>query len=715
MTMKIQSTSTGAGVQKVNETITSDKSSLNKGSLDKSSVSVHQIKTEDDRSSSNGSVHPGSKVMVPDKDKGSQSRDKHPPCASESREGTSTSATNRAAVKTTSRAAGKTASAAHPVQTSSVSHGDVGSVKNEPLDALFGDTDDGPGPAGEVGGYQQTRREGEQGREGNGERGGVRVKDMEVEMEGDNRHGVNLERQSQDARHVSEGGSQATSTSKRNRLKLKSPRQKTVEPVTEKTTGGAQLKDRDVATEGGRERQNPCVTTPSMVESPTACDSQADEIGRERRNMSTTLHSMAAEKQHLDGSPKNSSQVPHTTTCSSIPKATPSQSEALPPPSPSPTEGSIIVPCSFTPRTQDNAKRREPSLPNSQLLTFAFQGKRKKRTHASTSDEPSEVIESTSKKQRVHEEVGGGENARKTSVDGESERGRKNRKEDRAVPADKNGSTVDAVSVSTGLFSGQRSTGTRRNKKSVYVAGDQNSKSSADRPYIMDGLPMLETCEAAVVQQPGLAQAAVIQRPDLAQGAVVQQPGLAQVQQPSLAQGAVVQQPSLAQGAVVQQPSLAQPSLTQAAVVQHPGLAKGSVDVQAKNSISEDAAMDVQTLQEARVASTRQVSPRPPSPHPAVTPPPSQRKPPPTPDPAMFLSTRKKHKSPRDGAPTTPARASSRAVSPFHLNTTQRTTTTTQVHVWCTCMHKIEKSDFNQPFLHIKLTLNQYTSLIFSS
>ena len=630
-------------------------------------------------------------LQGPDKDKSSQSRDKHPPCVSESHEGASTSATNRAAVKTTSRAGGKTASAAHPVQTSSVSYGDVGSVKNEPLDALFGADE----AAGEVVGYQQTRREGEQGREGDGERGGVRVKDVEVEMEGDNRQGVNLERQSQDARDVAEGGS-ATSTSKRNRLKLKSPHQKTVEPVTEKTTGREQLKDRDVATEGGQERQNPCVTTPSMVESPTACDSQADEIGRERRNMSTTLHSVAAKKQHLDGSPKNSSQVPHTTTCSSNPKATPSQSEALPPPSPSPTEGSIIVPCSFTPRTQDNAKRREPSLPNSQLLTFAFQGKRKKRTHASTSDELSEVIESTSKKQRVHEEVGGGENGRKTSVDGESERGRKKRKEDGTVPADKNSSTVDAVSVSTGLFSGQRSTGTRRNKKSVYVAEDQNSKSSADRPYIMDGLPMLETCEAAVVQQPGLAQAAVIQQPDLAQGAVVQQPGLAQ-------------------GAVVQQPSLAQPSLTQAAVVQHPGLAKGSVDVRTKNSISEDAAMDVQTLQEARVASTRQVSPRPPSPHPAVTPPPSQRKPPPTPDPAMFLSTRKKHKSPRDGAPTTPARASSRAVSPFHLNTTQRTTTTTQVHVWCTCMHKIEKSDFNQPFLHIKLTLNQYTSLIFSS
>ena len=66
-----------------------------------------------------------------------------------------------------------------------------------------------------------------------------------------------------------------------------------------------------------------------------------------------------------------------------------------------------------------------------------------------------------------------------------------------------------------------------------------------------------------------------------------------------------------------------------------------------------------------------------------------QTAPPPTPDPALFLSTRKKRrKSPRDdsmAAPTTPDRPTSRPVSPYtqHISTTQVYVYTCTIQ--CTC------------------------------
>jgi hypothetical protein len=76
-------------------------------------------------------------------------------------------------------------------------------------------------------------------------------------------------------------------------------------------------------------------------------------------------------------------------------------SSSLVPSSPSqPPEGSVIVPCSLTPRTQDKSKK--PPLPDSQTLAFAFGGRRKKRPI----NETSEDTENQSKKKKVEEERG---------------------------------------------------------------------------------------------------------------------------------------------------------------------------------------------------------------------------------------------------------------------------------------------------------------------
>ena len=177
----------------------------------------------------------------------------------------------------------------------------------------------------------------------------------------------------------------------------------------------------------------------------------------------------------------------------------PTPSQTAPLPSPSQLEGSVIVPCSLTPPTQDKVKGHgKSSLPSSELLASAFQGKRKKRPLSTNSDEVSELVHKASKKQRVHDdrEDGGGK------IDSEAERmdvgvesGRNNGETEAAVRSTNSGLTG---ATSGGLFSGLKSKRMRTNTKEMTTV---KSSSKTGGPYLMEGLPMLETCDDPKVQQ----------------------------------------------------------------------------------------------------------------------------------------------------------------------------------------------------------------------
>ena len=610
-----QSPATGGSIQKINETIASVKSSLDKGpSLDKSSVNINEVKTErvdESRSAIDEGVPSqiGISASVNDKSplrkgKSPESRDKHPPHEA----GSSTA----------------TAAVHSVVQTFNTIRNENTTVKNEPLDSLFGDVDDGAaGPGIEFG--TSGERERVVGERERGEEGEKR----ERGEEGGRRQGV--KRQRQEIGGEVGSYSQTLPSSQRNRLKLMSPRRtKMVQSVTEEKEGvqesrrlRAELRD-EVG--DGQERQSSSIATPMMLETPMVDISQSEREGGEISEPGP--YNPKSKKQCLDtSSQRYGPQV--LDTANTNPKPTPSQSSvALP--SPSQLEGSVIVPCSLTPRTQDNANKGDRSLlPNSELLASVFRGKRKKRPHTGTSatDAVSEATESSKKKQRVCEEEGERDSRGKSSsvahregatteVREEKKRGTENGDQGKALAkTSTNGVCGEANGDTAGLFSEVRSEQTRKGKDSTPLAG---------KPYVMEGLPLLETREDAVYKN--------------------------------------VQQRIPGQGTVAEKP------------------------------ISGEALTDVQTPQEALDGvQTRKLHHRDQdssngrllAPNPDRSPPPSTQRhpPPPTPDPLMFLSTRKKRRSPRDSTatPTTPLRAtSSRVTSPFKLYTQH--TSTTQVH-----------------------------------
>lgn len=316
---------------------------------------------------------------------------------------------------------------------------------------------------------------------------------------------------------------------------------------------------------------------------------------------------------------KRTSQAPSNPVHPKSSPPTPSQTIALP--SPSQLEGSVVVPCSLTPRTQDSVKGHgKSSLPSSELLAYAFQGKRKKRPLSNNSDEVSESVKnSASKKQRVQEgrgeEGGGGEiDSEAERKDVKVERGRENGDAEAAVQ-DKNGDLTGATNG--GLFSGLKGERTRTTTKEMNtITASSNTSSSSSitatktgRHYIMDGLPMLETCEDVKVQR--------MERGTDEEG-------------------------------------------------------------QAKERHFGDVSMDVQTspLPSGPIGGSSDGAPSPIS---AKTP--LQKPPPSTPYPSTFLSTRRKRKSPHDTttptAPPTPAHGT-RPVSPLPFQTQHTTATQVQ-------------------------------------
>ena len=593
-------------VQRINETITSAKSSLEKSPLDV------VAKTEDECSPSTADAVTSSTTVfkVPVNNKSPLKRDKRPPSVSK---GTKIG-------NTTDMVAPKPASSAQPMGSASVGSRRGVSVKSESLDVLFGRMADTPTPAVAM---DMGEKEGE-----GGEGGGRSIK---AERQGEEERG----------RGVEVASPTTSAGSKRSKLKLK--RAKTTQSPEDYTATRVEFRDGDTKGEG----EDSSTVNPREMESPIVCDSQSDDSGMERNGDSILpgLRRPSVRTEQLRLSSQTSSQVPPISTTSTsnlqpTPSHPSSQSGSLTLPPLSQQEGSVIVPCSLTPRSQDKASGQRPSLPNSELLTFAFQGKRKKRSYKSASDDSTvETGEGTSKKQRVGEEGeesgGGGGRGEKEGArgggmmdfetagternavrDADALKGSRNERGDgrqRVVSG-------AAAAGDAGLFSGLQSTRARhKNTASTATA-------PSTRPAVMEGLPMLETYEDAVREK-------------------------SQQQQ------------------------------------QGQGQAHSTSNLQARkaSTTSDESPMAVQISVDSR---TPHPAPTGRFPHssPAVTPPPrarmatpppSRSRPSPTPDPSTFLTTRKKRKSPRNpsagSCPTTPAHdtaaSSSMAVSPLCLNT----------------------------------------------
>ena len=605
--VKNKGNSGNGSVQRINETITSAKSSLEKSPLDV------VAKTEDECSPSTANADTSSTTVfkVPVSNKSPLNRDKRPPSVSK---GTKIGIT-------TSSVAPKPAISAQPMGSASVGSRRGVSVKSESLDVLFGRMADTPTPAVAM---DMGEKEG-----GGGEGGGRSVK---AERQGEEERG----------RGVEVASPTTSAGSKRSKLKLK--RAKATQSPEDTTATRVEFRDGDTKGEG----EDLSTVNPREMESPIVCDSQSDDGGMERNGDSILpgLRSPSVRTEQLRLSSQMSSQVPPISSTSTsnlqpTPSHPSSQSGSLPLPPLSQQEGSVIVPCSLTPRSQDKARGQRPSLPNSELLTFAFQGKRKKRSYKSASDDSTvETGEGTSKKQRVGEEGeesggggGQGENEgarggmmnfgtaateRNAVRDADALKGSRNERDDgrqRVVSG-------AAAAGDAGLFSGLQST--RARHKNVNTASTTTAPGT--RPAVMEGLPMLETFEDAVREK-------------------------SQQQQ------------------------------------QGQGQAHSTTNLQARkaSTTSDESPMAVQVSVDSRTPHPTPTG-RSPLSSPAVTPPPSRSRPSPTPDLSTFLTTRKKRKSPRDpsagSCPTTPAHdtaaSSSMAVSPLCLNTQH---TNIQVHV----------------------------------
>ncbi|CAI8012351.1 Nibrin [Geodia barretti] len=313
---------------------------------------------------------------------------------------------------------------------------------------------------------------------------------------------------------------------------------------------------------------------------------------------------------------------------------------SLVPSSPSqPEEGSVIVPCSLTPRTQDKSKK--PPLPDSQTLAFAFGGRRKKRPV----NETSEDAENQSKKKKVEEERGkkGEEGDGDGEMKGSSEEGEikegaimsegveevskcqrsEGGKEVRSgLPQSTSVGNGGANAPSVGLFSGLKSKRGSGRAKSTTSA--PSTSKHQQLPPIMAGLPLLETCDDNTTTNGRSA--------------------------------AVCGNTNITTAKTEKEPSLAQEKLD----YQNERIKQEPEDVEMEIEASSDT----------------------PVPRPNPSPPPTtqitQAAPPTTPDPTLFLSARnRRRKSQRDDVTPTPAppppTSSSRAASPHTQLTTQAT------------------------------------------
>ena len=322
---------------------------------------------------------------------------------------------------------------------------------------------------------------------------------------------------------------------------------------------------------------------------------------------------------------QNSSKVPDDTA--SVPKPSPKTPSSLSSiTSPTQLEGSVIVPCSLTPQTQNNKAKKPNPLPDSQTMAFAFQSRRKKRTHQQTCDKELGTVEGENQSKKMKkgcEVVSGGEGVR-----GEGERNVVMELEMKKQDAVK---VKEAEQVTEPEQKGEGKNNTHNNTNNGSFCeinnkpsntgkqNDPNRDSECKRmktlPSIMTGLPLLETHEDSEVK---------CKLPN-----------------------------------------------------QPPQPPNTDLNTERKTVKSKKVPSDVElkNLKEKPNSnkSTGQCLSQRTSPTPCT----QQTAPPPTPDPTLFLSTRKKRrKNPRDdsmAAPTTPDRPTSRPVSPYtqHISTTQ--------------------------------------------
>ena len=120
-----------------------------------------------------------------------------------------------------------------------------------------------------------------------------------------------------------------------------------------------------------------------------------------------------------------------------------------------------IVPCSLT---QDKVKGHgKSSLPVSDLLVSAFQGKSKKRPLSTSSGEVSELVHKASKKQKVHDggEEGDGGGRIDSEAEGKDVGLESGEKPEAAVKSKNSGLTGVASGGSFSRFSPQHTTATQ--------------------------------------------------------------------------------------------------------------------------------------------------------------------------------------------------------------------------------------------------------------
>ena len=601
--------STSGTVQKIDETLTTAKGSFDKdaSSLENKSVCVkiEDCQKVNQASNTRTVTHIQS---VGDKSPLSNSKSpegtvKHPPPVSNSNgaSGASKAAPNSTTTKGEDSRRGQSA---------------VACVKSEPLDSLFGDDDmeecGPPGPLVGVGRHIKVSEERERGEE--------RQITQEVGLGG---RDENTEKSSQDL-----------SSSQRSRLKLTlSSQSQRQQPVEEKATAADRVKGRVVYSErscgANQERAN--VPPPSKTEAAPVTTSSRVASGTDTKRVAASVEFGNRNSKSVERSGKTSTSEGKCSLSKTSPN-NPSLSSSADLPPPSQLEGSIIVPSSLTPRTQEKA--RKPALPDSQTLAFAFQGKRKKRPHNDASED---ALQNQSKKKRVQERGGGeGEGEGEGKVCGVhdrlkggmeggdaemEERGRESAGEVKHGELRTESNKTPQVRSPTGLLSGPNNEGAGTSAGEANEPTPSADVTSSKLPAIMEGLPLLETHEDTTQES-------------------------------------------------------------------HPLRSAGSVKNGTKRFAPEEESMDVDVpLDETGVemVSTADTS-RHPNQNATKTP---AHVPPSTPDLSLFLSTRKKHKkSPHDPAvatptaPTTPGRANaSTAWCPF----TQYTSSTQQVQ--CIYLH----------------------------
>ena len=497
---------------------------------------------------------------------------------------------------------------------------DTASVKGKEIDILFGEEMDEDCSAGPPAGVHQG--------------------DEEAEKERDVSDGSQLSRQ-------------------KARMKLKkSPRQTThhsqqTQPAIKKPPHYHEASaTRTADIDGDRGKNGDCVFTEPALTLPGP-PRQNNSSGSNDKKIVPTCEIPQDSKQQNKNlnncSTQNSSKVPDDTA--SVPKPSPKTPSSLSSiTSPTQLEGSIIVPCSLTPQTQNNKAKKPPNpLPDSQTLAFAFQSRRKKRTHQQTCDKELGAVEGENQSKKMKkgcEVLSGGERVR-----GKGERNvvmELEMKKQDAVEVKEAEQVTEPEQKGKGKNNTHNNTNTGsfceiNNKPSnTGKQNDPNRDSECKRmktlPSIMTGLPLLECHEDSEVK-------------------------CKQSNQPP------------------------QPPST-------------DLNTERKTVKSKKVPSDVMVKKSKEKPNSNKSTGQCLSQRTSPTPCTQQTAPPPTPDPALFLSTRKKRrKSPRDdsmAAPTTPDRPTSRPVSPY----TQHTSTT-QVYTY---IHVLSSHTHTHTYTHTLIT-----------